>query len=311
MLVVLVGFVFLGTFLVAAFAVCIAALVKNKRAPEPDVESSVLLSQELSSTVPVWRQLLDRFNLTAALKRRIAEAGLRWAVGRVTIAMLFLGSVGFAIFFNSAWAPLGVAFAAAWAFGSIPYWIIGSKRKKRLAAMEAQFPDALEAMARSMRAGHALAGAIAMLGSEVPAPLGPEFRKAGDEHRLGLPWENVLQNLALRVPTAEVRLFVAAFLVQTRTGGKLTEVLERLAETIRESSSPRGEVRAISAQGRMTGTILTALPLVIGLAMLITNPGYIGLLFSNPTGNTLVWCSAGCLVAGHLLIRHIVDVKAP
>lgn len=311
MLAVLVLFVFTGTFLAAAVAVSVAAMLQTQEPEQVQGGTPLLMEQAPSSSMPIWRQLLDHLDFTQVLKRRIEEAGLRWAVGRVTLTMLLFATLGFAASFNASWAPPGIGFALAWLCGSIPYWIIGHKRKRRMAAMQAQFPDALDSMARAMRAGHSLSGAVAMIGLETPAPLGPEFHKVAEEQRLGLPWNAALGNLAARVPTGEVRLFVAAFLVQTRTGGKLTEVLERLAETIREAGALRGEVRAISAQGRMTGIILTALPVLIMGAMLMTNPHYIGLLFSSPIGSVLVWCSAVCVVLGHLLIQRIVDIKAP
>jgi tight adherence protein B len=195
--------------------------------------------------------------------------------------------------------------------GSIPYWIIRKRRAQRISKMESQFPDTLDSLARAMRAGHALSGAIAMLAVEAPAPLCFEFRKIADEQRLGLDWSQVLANFSERLPILEVRLFVAAVMVQVRTGGKLTEVLERLSETIRESAALRGEVRSLSAQGRLTGAILTALPIFIALAMMYTNPAYIGLLFADPRGKYLVWCAGACLIAGHFVISRIVDIKAP
>ena len=322
MLAILVCLVFAGTFVTAALAVLVATLVQRSRrallpAPSGDSPSggldelSGILKQERLSSMGVWQRLLDRINFAQLLKNRLQEAGLGWSVGRVTLAMLLLGSLGFAVLLDASWAPPGAALAGAWIGGSIPYWMVLRKRSQRLALIETQFPDALDSLARAMRAGHALSGGILMLAAETPAPLGPEFRILAEEHRLGLPWANVMENFGRRLPMLEVRLFVAAVMVQTRTGGKLTEMLERLAETIRETAALRGEVKAISAQGRMTGVVLSAMPLFIGAAMYFTNPAYIGLLFSHPTGNTMVWCAAGCMVAGHFVIRRIVDIRAP
>lgn len=320
MLALLIILVFIGTFLAAAVAVCIMALIQAKRNAMADTDDSsvegdgsipLLLREEPVSSVPFWQQVLDRLNFSDYLKERIDEAGLRWSVGRVSLAMLLLAALFFAIFIDLSWAPPGASLVAAWIGGSIPFWIIRSKRNQRLRKLEAQFPDALDSLARAMRAGHALSSAIALLAAETPAPLGPEFRKLADEQRLGLDWGHALANFSERIPILEVRLFVAAVMVQTRTGGKLTEVLERLSETIRESAALRGEVRSLSAQGRLTGTILTCLPIFIALTMLYTNPSYIGLLFADPRGIHLVWAAAACLVAGHFVIRRIVDIKAP
>ncbi len=318
MLVTLILLVFVGTFLAAAVAVAFVALFQARRNAMPSGETTAaddgvpfLLRQEPVSSVPIWQQLLDRLNFSGHLKQQIEEAGLRWSVGRVSLAMLLLAALFFALLIDASWAPPGSALIAAWVGGSIPYWIIRKKRAKRIQKMESQFPDALDSLARAMRAGHALSGAITMLAAETPVPLALEFRKMADELRLGLDWSQVLAHFAERLPILEVRLFVAAVMVQTRTGGKLTEVLERLSETIRESAALRGEVRSLSAQGRLTGTILTVLPVFIAMAMMYTNPSYIGLLFADPRGNHLVWAAAACLVAGHFVIRHIVNIKAP
>ncbi len=320
MLAMLVVLVFAGTFLVAAIAVFVAWLVQSRRVSDPAGEQVVesafdetpfLLRQQPLTTLPLWRQVLDRLDFGLFLKQRIDEADMTWSVGRVSITMLLLASLFFAVFLDVSWAPPGASLVAAWIGGSIPYWIIKRKRKRRLLKIEAQFPDALDSLARAMRAGHALSGAVMLLAAETPAPLGPEFRKLADEHRLGLAWGNAFENFSRRLPILEIRMFVAAIMVQTRTGGKLTDVLEKLSETIRESAALRGEVRSISAQGRMTGTVLTILPLFIALAMFVTNPTYIAILWTDPRGSRLIWGAATCLVLGHFAIQRIVNIKAP
>lgn len=253
MLAMLVVLVFAGTFLVAAIAVFVAWLVQSRRVSDPAGEQVVesafdetpfLLRQQPLTTLPLWRQVLDRLDFGLFLKQRIDEADMTWSVGRVSITMLLLASLFFAVFLDVSWAPPGASLVAAWIGGSIPYWIIKRKRKRRLLKIEAQFPDALDSLARAMRAGHALSGAVMLLAAETPAPLGPEFRKLADEHRLGLAWGNAFENFSRRLPILEIRMFVAAIMVQTRTGGKLTDVLEKLSETIRESAALRGEVRS-------------------------------------------------------------------
>ena len=310
MLAILIGLVFTGTFVIAGLAVMIASLLKRGQDMD-NPEPFGILKQEQLSSMAFWDRLLDRLNFTQRLKRHLDEAGLRWSVGRVTLAMLLLGSLGFALFLDTSWTPPGAVLVGAWVGGSIPYWVVLRKRSQRLATIAAQFPDALESLARAMRAGHALAGGMLMLASEAPTPLGPEFQTVAEEQRLGLSWDTVLENFARRLPIREVRLFVAAVGMHTRTGGKLTEILEHLAETIRESAALHGEVKALSAQGRLTGLVLTGMPLFIGITMYLTSPNYIGLLFSHPTGNFMVWCAAGCMVGGHFLMRAIVDIQAP
>lgn len=311
MIAALIIAVFIATFIVAALAVIIAASLRPNILVEAE-RSEVLLPEEAPlSTMPVWRRILTRFDVARLLKQRIDEAGLGWTVGRVSLSMLLLAAVSFALCLNVSWLPPGAPFIAAWIGGSIPYWVIAKRRRRRLQAMEQQFPDALESLSRAMRAGHALSSGIALLSAELPAPLGPEFRKMGEEHRLGLSWTVVLHSFSERVPVLEARLLAAALQMHTRTGGKLTEVLERLGENVRESVALRGEVRAISAQGRLTGSILTALPFIIAGMMYYTNPAYMGILFSDPRGRMMVWGALGCVVAGHFAIGRIVDIQAP
>src|SRR5579872_4186962 len=146
MLALLIILVFIGTFLAAAVAVCITALIQYRRNNAavlddltPDGSVPLLLRQQPVSSVPFWQQLLDSLNFTAGLKRKIDDAGLHWSVGRVSLAMLLLAALAFAVLVDAAWAPPGASLAAAWAGGSIPYWIIEHKRKQRLRKMEGQF----------------------------------------------------------------------------------------------------------------------------------------------------------------------------
>ena len=308
--------VFAGTFVAAALAVLLVVTIQRRGVAvgpsEPEsADAPNLLKDENLSTMPVWQQLLEYLDWSRFLKDRIEQAGVSWSVGRVTLAMLLLAAVSFALVSDLSWTPPGASIISAWIAAFIPYWIISTKRKKRLRKMEAQFPDALDSLARAMRAGHALSNGIVMLGNETPAPLGPELRKVAEEQRLGMPWSVVLEHLSRRVPIHEVRLFAAAVQVQTRSGGRLTDVLERLGVNIRETAALRGEIRAISAQGRMTGGILTAMPAFIGAAMYATNPSYLNVLFAHPKGKLMLWGALGCIAVGHFVIQRIVTIRLP
>jgi tight adherence protein B len=174
---------------------------------------------------------------------------------------------------------------------------------------EAQFPDALESLARAMRAGHPLQTAIEILANDLAAPLGPEFRRIRDERRLGMPWKATLEKFSERVPILEVRLFVAAALISSRSGGRFTEVLENLAETVREGVSLRGEVRAVSAHGRMTGGVLTILPFGIATMLYLTSPDYLLTLVDHPFGPMMIGAAILLVVAGHFVIQRIVSIR--
>jgi tight adherence protein B len=135
------------------------------------------------------------------------------------------------------------------------------------------------------------------------------MRKTVDERRLGMPLDQALDNLTKRMPILNLRIFVAAVKLQTRTGGKLSEVLAGLAETMREAASVEGEVKALAAHGRVTGAVLTVLPLGIAVLMTLVNPGYLNILFENPTGRIMIVACLLALVAAHFIIRKIVDVR--
>ncbi len=313
------GFVFLAIFVVTAVVVAAAWALLQRRGGRIAGGSSarllegegspVLLKQEVLSTISIWARLLARFDFVQRIKRSTAEAGLSWSVGRITLAMLLIWSVALAALGSLDWLPGLLAFIGAGLLAHLPYFYILRVRAARLAKFEEQFPDALDYLARALRAGHPFAAALEMLASESVPPLGAEMRKTFDEHQLGMSWEQALDNLAVRVPTPDVSFFAAAVLLQTRTGGRLGEVLGRLAETMRERAALRGEIRAISTHGRLTGLVLTLIPIVVAGVMMLVNPAYLEILVHNPYGKDLLLAAGMCLVAAHLVIRRIVNVR--
>ena len=312
---------FITTFLAAATAVLIAAFIQSRLRARQETQlemtavspeesgDSVLLSEPSHSSISLLELVLKRLNVIEHLRRVLDDAGLRWSVGRVAATMLLLGAIGAAMVMDVRWLPPGSALAAFAGGVAIPYLYISKLRQKRLDQYESQFPDALESLARAMRAGHPLQSAIETLASEMAAPLGPEFRRIRDERRLGMPWKVTLEKFSERVPILEVRLFVAAALVSTRSGGRFTEVLENLAETVREGVALRGEIRAVSAHGRMTGGVLTILPFGIAAMLYLTSPDYLLVLVDHPFGPTMIGAAIAFVVAGHFVIQRIVKIR--
>ncbi|HEU0124391.1 MAG TPA: type II secretion system F family protein [Bryobacteraceae bacterium] len=313
---------FITTFLAAATAVLIAAFIQSRlrarRDAQPDISlvmndedgaESVLLRAPEHSSISILQVLLEKLNVIQHLRGLLDDAGLRWSVGRVAAMMLLLGTIGAAMVMDVRWLPTGSSLAAFAGGAYLPYLYLSRRRQQRMDQFEAQFPDALESLARAMRAGHPLQGAIEALAVDMPAPLGPEFRRIRDERRLGMPWKTTLEKFSERVPILEVRLFVAAALISTRSGGRFTEVLENLAETIREGVSLRGEVRAVSAHGRMTGGVLTILPFGIAVMLYLTSPGYLMTLVDHPFGPTLIGAAIVFVIAGHFVIQRIVRIR--
>ena len=172
-----------------------------------------------------------------------------------------------------------------------------------MAAFEAQFPDALEFVARAMRSGNAFSVSLELLHKEYSAPLADEFRRTFDEQNLGLPLEMALERLGTRVPLLDVHFFVSAVLLQKRTGGNLASLLDNLAYLIRERFKLRGRIRAVSAHGRISGLVLSMIPLSVGILMFYTNPSYILFFFDDPDGKILM---AVCIVLQFLGLSRSV-----
>jgi tight adherence protein B len=309
---------FAAIFLLAAITVAVAWMGFVKRTAEAEeaaqdaasgessVESGLFRNEKLSS-LSFWDNLLARFDFVEILKARMAQAELDWSVGRVTALMLFCCMVAGLLLMKivPAWGALAGAVAVAF----LPYAYILRARDKRFRAFRDAFPDVLDSMARALRAGYPLPAAVDMVASDSPEPISTELKKASAEANLGMGWSRALENLARRVPILEVNVFIAAVVLHSRTGGKLGEVLTGVSENMRESISLQGEVRALAAHGKLTGAVLTALPLVIAAMMTIFSPGYMQTLYNHPWGKTLIAAAIGCLVLAQLVIRKIVDIK--
>ena len=310
--------VFLTTFLAAGLAVLIGWFALQRMGAEAlaeDVsehlldESPRVLKDESLSSISPWAKLLERSDFIRIMRRHLQQADLSWSVGRVTMLMLLAGSIALAIAMREDRIPGIVAVVIAVLVGSLPYLYIVRRRAKRFRRFEENFPDALDSLARALRAGHPFAAGMDIVAQECEAPVSVELRKAAAEANLGSSWETALANLSERIPLLEVSMFAAAVQMQTRTGGKLNEVLAKLAENMREATSLRGEVRALAAYGKMTGAVLTVLPLVIAGMMMIVNPSYLTILVYHPYGKYLISGAIICLVLAHFVIRRIVDIK--
>jgi tight adherence protein B len=305
-----VAIVFVSSFVLASIAVVVAFqyLEKQQGISEPDDSPGLLKADELSS-ISLWDNLLNRFHFVDDMSSRIAQSDMTWSVGRLTSLMLLVGSFAFALLFRLSWMPTLVALLLSIGAGSLPYLYVLRRRAKRFEAFEKQFPDALDFLSRSLRAGHPMPVSLELLAQEESAPLSIEMRKTAEERRLGMQLDHALENLAKRVPLVNVRIFVAAVKMQARTGGRLSDVLGGLADGMREANAVEGEVKALAAHGKVTGAVLTFLPFLIAIMMTIVNPGYLNILLEHPTARLV---TAGCMLAlvlGHFVIQKIVDVR--
>jgi tight adherence protein B len=310
--------VFLTTFLAAGLAVLIGWFALQRagaQALAEDVsehlldETPRLLKDETLSSISPWAKLLERSDLVKIIHRHLIQSGLSWSVGRITLFMLLTGSVATAIAMQFDSIPGYGAMMIGASVAALPYFYILQRRAKRLRQFEENFPDALDSLARAMRAGHPFAAGMEIISDECEPPVSTEMRQTAVEGNLGTSWDVALANLGERMPLLEVSMFASAIQLQNRTGGKLNEVLAKMAEDMRDATALKGEVRSLAAHGKLTGAVLTALPLVISGIMMVVNPSYMAVLIYHPYGKYLIAGAFGCLLLAHFVIRRIVDIK--
>jgi tight adherence protein B len=189
----------------------------------------------------------------------------------------------------------------------IPLMFLSFKRSRRINAFNATLAESIDMLARALRAGHSVASAMEMLADSAPEPAATEFGEMFKQQNLGLPMRDALMQLLDRVPSPDLRVLVTAILVQRETGGNLPEILDRTVFVIRDRLRIQGEIQTQTAQGRLTGWILSGLPIVMLVLLNVVNPGYSNILLHDPTGRKLVYFSAGMLAMGSLIIRRIVN----
>jgi tight adherence protein B len=182
------------------------------------------------------------------------------------------------------------------------------KRNKRLNLFQKGLPEALDLMVSALRAGHSLVAAIGSVARECADPIGCEFRACFEEQNYGLELKTALDNLINRVPLQDLRIFATAIMIQKESGGNLAEVLDKTAHVIRERFRLKRQVGVHTAQGRMTGWVLTLLPVILGIALYFVNPEMMSVLWKNPLGIKLLWSASIMIVIGGLIIRHIVNM---
>jgi tight adherence protein B len=280
-------------------------------AGEVTVSVSTLLKEIDSGTPTGFKRLISSVQFSRHASEQIQQAGLNWSSSRLVAAMGFamIPGLGLGLLFPFILNAPTTAIALALGFGTLPYVFVRKKRSKRLATMEEQFPEALDFLARSMRAGHAFSISLEMLGEEIADPLGQEFRALFNEQNLGAPLDIALHNLSTRVPLLDVRFFTSSVLLQKQTGGNLSEILSRLAYVIRERFRLKGQVKAASAHGRLTATILTLLPVGTMLALLVVAPGYLQQMAEEKEGRMMIGGAIFAQILGNFFIKKIINIK--
>lgn len=290
--------------------------IKNRLAGAPkkkvakEHKQQPLIKTEDRSTGPVVLRLLHRFRLMERLQALVEQAGLKWNVARLVHGCLAAFLLGYWLLWTVVPPEIRpVVVFPAIGFGFLPILYVLRQRSSRLKQFEEQFPESLEFVARSMRAGHAFSVSLEMLHREFREPLAGEFRRTFEEHNLGLPLDLALQKLAQRVPSLDVHFFVSAVLLQKRTGGNLAEILDKLAYVIRERFKLRGRIRAISAHGRMTGMALTSIPIGVAVLLFYVNPDYVRFFFTDSTGQIMMGAAVLLQLIGYGVIKKIVSIE--
>ncbi len=281
---------------------------KAKKTKTAGQNASLIQTEEKGGLLAT--RLLKRYQLQIKFQEMLEQAGMRWSTHRLVNTCLIACVAGWAL----AWVLLPgqfqrFAYVPALAAGSLPLLFVMRKRTARMRRFEELFPDSLEFVARSMRAGHAFSVSLEMIHREFQEPLSGEFRRTFEEHNLGLPLDVALQKLAKRVPSLDVHFFVSAVLLQKRTGGNLAEILDKLAYVIRERFKLRGKIRAISAHGRMTGAALSCIPIGVAVIMFYVNPDYVRFFFLDDVGNIMLACAVVLQIIGYAIMRQITKIE--
>src|SRR5450756_118489 len=270
------------------------------------------LLKEIESDKPSGlKRLFSNMQFSRHAEEMIQQAGLNWTSSRLLTSMMLMmvPGIGLGLLVPFLFNGPTTAIAMGLFFGSIPYLVVRFKRKKRLDTLEEQFPESLDFLARSMRAGHAFSISLEMLGEEMDDPLGQEFRALFNEQNLGAPIDIALRNFTMRVPLLDVRFFTSSVLLQKQTGGNLSEILSRLAYVIRERFRLKGQVRASSAHGRLTATILTLMPIGTMLALLFVAPGYLQGMANDSDGKYMIGGAIVAQLLGNFFIKKIINIK--
>jgi tight adherence protein B len=284
-------------------------LANEQKAPEraPDDELALVRDEQLSE-IPVLDSILRRSSRVGELQTMLAQGGVNLRAGNFLGLCALAGVVvGFAAYALSGRAEVG--WVAVLIGAVLPYAFASIQRNRRFEKFEELFPEAIDTLARAVRAGHAFTTALELITSEISEPIAGEFRQLYEEQKFGMPVRDALMNLTERVPLVDVKFFVTAVMLQRETGGNLAEILDNLSYVIRERFKIQRQVRVYTAQGRLTMAMLMGMPPIIVAVMLILNPGFIHPLFADPIGHVLLVGGITLQTVGYFVIRKIIRIQ--
>jgi tight adherence protein B len=280
----------------------------QKPAEHEVADENALLRDEQFSRIPALDSLLRRSERVSALQKMLAQGATRLRAGSFIGLCVVSGMLSGIIALSFSRRP-DIGFAAMVIGFLLPYSYVSYRRNKRFEKFEELFPEAIDTLARAVRAGHAFTTALEMITNEVNEPVAGEFRQLYEEQKFGMPVRDALLNLTERMPLVDVKFFVTAVMLQRETGGNLAEILDNLSYVIRERFKIQRQVRVYTAQGRLTMALLMGMPPIIIVTMLVLNPSFIHPLFADPLGHTLLVVGIVLQTIGYFVIRRIIRIQ--
>jgi tight adherence protein B len=271
-------------------------------------ERVTILKQRRYTQWPELERRLRQLPQLALLDRLLMQAGVAWSVAQFLGWSLALLAIGLLLPQLGHWPLPGVLGALLVAL-AVPAGVLLRARSARMRKIEEQLPEAADFLGRALRAGHSFANVLQMVGEEMPEPIAGEFKAAYEEINYGVPMNEALHNLALRIPLTDLRYLVIAVLIQRESGGNLAEVLGNISRMIRARLKLMGQVRVMSAEGRMSAWILGVLPFAITLVMSLVNPKYISILWTDPVGIKLLWYAGLAGLLGIMWMRSVIRIR--
>lgn len=270
-------------------------------------ETVTTVTAPVPTTSVVDAMLASNVSLAAGMQAMLVEAGLGWTTTGFMARSLLAGVAGAALIAAATGRPAAAVVGLLAA--AVPYLHIARTRSVRLRAFEEQFPEAIDLIARSLRAGHTFTAGLGIAAEEIPAPVGLEFRRVHDEQNFGMALSDALRAMARRVPVLDARFFVTAVLTQREAGGNLAEVLDNLSRVMRERFKVKRQIRVVSAHGRITAWVLSLLPLGLAAVLYTVSPQFLRVLVDDPIGARLAMLAVALQVTGMIIISKLVQVE--
>ena len=277
------------------------------------LQEQTLVERELLDSAAIRAReaqaLAGRLPFVGSTTSLLAQADLSWSPATFMLVTLGLAIAG-GVLVTALGMPLILAMLGAAMFGAFPYIYARRRRKRLLKRFEELLPEAIDYLSRAIRAGHPLTAGIQMVGDELADPLGAEFRRMFDQQRFGVPFDEALLGLCDRIELVDVRIFATSIIVQREVGGaSFGKVRDNMADTVRTRFAIRREINVYTAQGRLSGMVVGAMPFMVGLGIWLQDPEYVGILFEHPLGRMMAIAAVIMQIVGFLWIRKIVDVE--